>query len=44
MLVAVEEHEGSFKVKSWCAGVVDGENLKPDTWYRCVDGKFEEVK
>ena len=24
--------------------VVDGENIKPDVWYECVDGEFAEVK
>ena len=44
VLVAVEENECDCGIKSWCAGVVDGVDLLPDVWYRCADGKFEEVK
>ena len=44
VLVAVEENECDCGIKSWCAGVVDGVDLMPDVWYRCADGKFEEVK
>ena len=43
ILVAVEENETDCGIKSWCAGVVDGEKLKPDTWYKCEDGNFTEA-
>ena len=26
------------------AGKIDGETLKPDTWYQLVNGEFEEIK
>ena len=32
------------KNKSAAAVLVDGENIKADTWYRLKDGKFVEVK
>ena len=44
ILVAAEENNDDFNIKSWCASVVDGATLKPDVWYRCVDGKFVEVE
>ena len=44
VLVAVEENEIDCGIKSWCAGVVDGDELLPDVWYRCVDGKFERIE
>ena len=44
LLVIVEENENNFKIKNWKAAVVDGENIKADTWYRLVDGEFEEVE
>ena len=24
--------------------VVDGENIKPNIWYKCVDGEFVELE
>ena len=44
VLVAVEENETNCGIKSWCAGVVDGNKIKPDVWYRCENGKFVEVE
>lgn len=43
ILVIAEEEEENFEIKSWKAVVVDGINVKPDTWYKIVDGKLEEV-
>lgn len=43
ILVAVEENRNDYDIKSWCAGVVDGETLQPDTWYLCQNGKFVEA-
>ena len=43
ILVIAEEEEENFEIKSWKAVVVDGINIKPDTWYKIVDGKLEEV-
>ena len=28
---------------SVASAIVDGEKIKPDTWYKCTDGKFVEV-
>ena len=44
ILVIAEENEDNFKIKDWKAAVVDGENIKADTWYKLVDGEFEEVE
>ena len=43
MIVIVEEDEDSYDIKEWKSAVVDGENIKPDTWFRLIDGKFTEV-
>lgn len=40
IIVAVEEEDESYEIKSWCAGVVDGKSLFPDVWYGCVNGVF----
>lgn len=41
-LFAVERAD-SGKISSVAAGIVDGVNIKPDTWYTCRDGKLKEV-
>ncbi len=43
IIVAVEENRNDYDIKSWCAGVVDGKTLQPDTWYRCQNGEFVEA-
>ena len=43
ILVIAEEEKENYEIKSWKAVVVDGINVKPDTWYKIVDGKLEEV-
>ena len=43
VIVIVEEDEDSYDIKEWKSAVVDGENIKPDTWFRLIDGKFTEV-
>ena len=43
ILVLVEENDNDYGIRNWCAGVVDGENIKPDTWYTCVSGRFVPV-
>lgn len=30
-------------IVSVAAAIVDGEKIKPDTWYECVNGKFVEA-
>ena len=42
LVCAVESHNG-YDVISWAAAVVDGEDIKADTWYTVQDGKFVEV-
>lgn len=43
VLVIAIENDGNVEIASWKAGVVDGETLKPDTWYTLKDGEFAEV-
>jgi hypothetical protein len=43
ILVLCEENESNYDIKNWKAVVVDGEKIKPDTWYRLVDGEIAEV-
>ena len=35
--------DGAYKITGCKAGVVDGVNLMPDTWYTLKDGEFVEV-
>ena len=44
VLVIAEEMSDSYEIKEWKAAVVDGEAIKPDTWYTLKDGEFMEVK
>ena len=44
ILVIAEEKENSYNVSDWKAVVVDGKNIKADTWYRLVNGEFVEVE
>ena len=44
VLVIVEEQSNSYDIKEWKTAVVDGENIKPDVWYRLKDGEFVEVE
>ena len=44
VLVICEENSNNYNIKDWLAFVVDGENVKADTWYRLNDGELEEVK
>lgn len=40
LLVIAEESCENYSIASWKAVVVDGENVKADTWYRLVDGEL----
>ena len=46
MLVArnIEYSEDTkrYEVTDWACGIVDGKDIKPDTWYRLKDGKLVE--
>ena len=43
VLVIAEEKEDSYDIKNWLAVVVDGVNVKADTWYQLnEDGKLVE--
>ena len=43
ILVIAVENDVNFDIKEWKAFVVDGENIKPYTWYTLKDGKPVEV-
>ena len=43
ILVIAEENESDYDIKHWKAVVVDGENIKADTWYKLGDGELVEV-
>ena len=40
----VNECDDSFDIAEWKAGVIDGETLKPDTWYKLENGEFVECE
>lgn len=44
ILVIAQEEEDSYEIASWAVGVVDGVSLKPDVWYKLVDGEFVEAE
>ena len=43
ILVIVQEKEDSYEIAGWAVGVVDGVSLKPDVWYKLVDGELVEA-
>ncbi len=43
ILVICVERDDSFEIKEWKAVVVDGETVKPDTFYTLKDGELVEV-
>ena len=43
LLVAAEESTSNYDIVSWATAIVDGEKIKPDTWYCVKDGKFVAV-
>ena len=43
ILVSAVENDVDYGIKEWKAFVVDGETVKPDTWYTLKDGKPVEV-
>ena len=42
ILVIAEENEDNYNIASWKAVVVDGVNVKPDTWYELQNGELVE--
>ena len=44
VLVIAEEHSDSYEIKDWLAVVVDGVNVKADTWYELKNGELMECK
>jgi len=43
VLVIAEEKQTSYALENWKAVVVDGEQIKADTWYMLVNGELQEV-
>ena len=43
LLVIAEENTSDYNIAEWKAVVVDGEKIKPDTWYKLEDGDLVEV-
>ena len=37
-----EENTDDWDIKEWKAFVVDGKDIRADTWYKLVDGKVVE--
>ena len=44
VLVICEENTNDCDIKEWQAFVVDGTDIKTDTWYKLVDGKLVEAE
>ena len=43
VIVIVIENDDDYNIKEWKSGIIDGEILKPDTWYTLKDGEFVEA-
>jgi hypothetical protein len=44
VLVICEENSGDYGIKEWRAFVVDGVEIKADTWYQLKDGEIVELE
>ena len=44
ILAIAEEEKDNYDIREWKAVVVDGEKIKPDTWYKLSDGELVEVE
>ena len=44
VLVIAEEKRDSYDLDTWKAVVVDGEQIKADTWYTLVNGELVEAE
>ena len=42
VLVIAEEDENDYSVKEFATAIVDGKDIKADTWYKLVNGKLVE--
>ena len=40
--IEYSEETRRYEVTDWACGIVDGKDIKPDTWYRLKDGKLVE--
>mgnify|MGYP006887352351 CR=1 FL=1 len=43
ILVIAVENDENYDIKEWKAFVVDGENIKPDVWYKLKNGNLVEA-
>ena len=43
ILVIAIENENNYDIKEWKSVVVDGKDIKPDTWYTLKGGKMVEL-
>ena len=43
VLVIVEENENDYSIKDFATAIVDGKDIKADTWYKIENGKLVEV-
>ena len=41
---ACEIRDNDDNLTGMATAVVDGKNIKPNTWYKCIDGKFVELE
>ena len=44
ILVIAEENTSDYDIAEWKAVVVDGEKIKPDTWYKLENGELVEAE
>lgn len=42
VLVIAEEDENDYSVKDFATAIVDGNDIKPNTWYKLENGKLVE--
>ena len=43
ILVIALENDGDFEIKDFAVGIVDGETIKADTWYKLENGQLVEA-
>ena len=42
ILVIAEEEKERYEIASWKVVIVDGDKVKPDTWYKLQNGELIE--